>query len=177
MAVVVAIGLRYPVEMIWPKRLPRRWLGALVAGVALVMGVAQVTDYFGPHLALYNQQVRSGVHDFYDAFDRASKISGIKQIIFITPDFIFTPVMDTFRVFSNIELTYDVWNPADNFAEKLANLPRDQGYAFALNPDDTATLDAVEAIFPVTPGPWSAYASVPRDREYALYLYQPSATP
>jgi hypothetical protein len=173
MALLVAVGLRYPLEMLWLKGLPDRSLTALTVVLLVGIGALQLSHYFGEHLTIYNQQVRQNMRDFYDVFDRASEFPGISKIIYITDDGVYNPVLDTSRVFRGIDMTYEIWHRSDGFQDQLENLPRDQAYAFALVPGDTATQEAVEAVFPLTLGPWSAYPSVPLDRQYALYLYLP----
>lgn len=174
MMVAVAIGLRYPFEMLLSHQLSRRSLTILVILLVVGIGVAQLSHYFGEHLTIYNLQIRQTMRDFYDVFDRASQFSGIRRLIYITDDGVFNPVLDTSRVFRPVDMTYEIWSRSGDFLEQLNNLPRDGAYAFALVPGDTETRDAVQAVFPLTLGPWSAYDSVPLERQYALYLYQPA---
>jgi hypothetical protein len=172
MALIVAIGLRYTSEILLPL-LPRHALTILPLLMLTGVGVAQLSHYFGEHLSLYNLQVRQTMRDFYDVFDRAAKVPDISRLIYITDDNVFTPVLDTTRVFRPVAMPYEIWNRSEGFQAQLESLPAGEAYAFALVPDDTETLAAVEASFPVTLGPWSAYQSVPLERQYALYLYHP----
>jgi 4-amino-4-deoxy-L-arabinose transferase-like glycosyltransferase len=173
MMVAVALGLRYPLEMLWPQDLPRRSMVTLIILLVVGISVAELGHYFGDHLAVYNRQIRQTMRDFYDVFDRASQFPKISKLIYITDDGVYTPVLDSSRIFRNIDMTFEIWNRTEGFQEQLDNLPRDSAYAFALVPGDIETQDAVQAVFPLTLGPWSAYSSVPLDRQYTLYLYQP----
>jgi 4-amino-4-deoxy-L-arabinose transferase-like glycosyltransferase len=170
MMVLVAIGLRYPLEMIWPERWNRRWLFPALAGIVVVISVVQLTFYFGEHLTFYNQQVRRS-RDFYDVWDRATQVPNVTKIIYLTDDEVFTPVLDMSAVFRRTPMTYEIWQPKDGFEDKLSQLPRDGIYAFAIVPEDKASLAKVQAEFPLTLGHWSRFSSVPLDRQYALYLY------
>lgn len=174
MMLAAAAGLRYPLEMLWPGGLDRRWGNAVLAACVVVFGFFEVSYYFGEHLPEYNVQVRQGLPDFYDAFDRASKVTGLNEVIYVTDQVVFTPVIDSIRPFRNITATYDVWKVTDGFGDKLAALPHDQTYAFAIDPGDTATLAEIQTQFPVVEQPWSSYPSVPLDRQYDLYVYKPA---
>lgn len=173
MMIAVAVGLRYPLEMLWPKWIHLRWLNIILVFCVVGMGIAEVNYYFGEHLTVYNQQFRENRFDFYDAFDRAQEVGGITTLIYITHNDVFNPVLDTSRVFRNIEMGYEIWLPSDSLIESLSALRRDQSYAFAIEPEDTETLDTIQSVLPVYLGGWSTYQSVPREAQYALYIYRP----
>lgn len=184
MAVVVAIGLRYPLEALLQNGAngltglnggTRANHQALMAVIAAGLGLFQLHHYFGEHMTLYQQQVRVDRYDFYDAFDRATAIPDVSALIYITEHGVYTPVIDTARAFRHVKMDYAIWRPTEGFADKLAALPRDQSYVFVVAPEDTLTLNALQATLPLTQMPWSVYSSVPLDRQYPIFLYDPSA--
>jgi hypothetical protein len=173
MMLAVAVGLRYPLELLWPSRLPRRYLYALTVVIVTVIGIVQLTHYFGEHLTLYNSQIRLARSDSYDVFDRAARYSQARELYFLTDEAIFTPVFHSMRQFSNLDLNYRIWRLDKVTRESLESLPSDQMLLFAVLPADVGVISLLQDVFELKGPLWSPYDSVPDDRQYVLYIYNP----
>lgn len=178
LVVTMAVGLRYPLEAVFGDLFKRRWGQIAFALLIGVFAYAQLRQYFVEHLPLYNQQVRLDRYDFYDAWDRVvTSVPEAAWYIHASDTGIFQPVIDSSRVFRNVAMDYQIWRPSEGFAAQLEALPRDQVIAFAIAPDDRATYDAIHAVLPLSPPlPYSSYASVPRDRQFFVFIYYPPGT-
>jgi hypothetical protein len=172
MALAVAIGLRYAVELVWPPILrDRRLKLSLMAAIVLVLGMVEVNYYFNIHLPLYNTQIRK-LPDFYDAFERAKDYSP-STIVYITDNQVFTQVLDTMIFFDHLNMTYAVWKTADATPDKLQKLPRNRPLVFALSPTDQSTPHLLQNNLNVQELSSSPFPTVPKDSQYILFVYTP----
>jgi 4-amino-4-deoxy-L-arabinose transferase-like glycosyltransferase len=174
MMLAVAVGLRYPLEFLWPVRFSRRYLYAFIAIIVAVIGILQLTHYFGEHLTLYNSQIRLGRSDSYDVFDRAAQYSQADELYYLSDQIIFTPVFDAVRTLTQSGPNYRIWRLDKITRDSLESLPRHRMLLFAVAPTDEGVISLLHDVF-VLKGPvWSPYDSVPIDHQYALYIYSPS---
>lgn len=184
MMLIVAVGLRYPLEMIWPAKADERIRNVLFGALILLIGTAQLTYYWGDHLKYYNEQVRRGTtFDFYDAFDRASDFAPLavkrqlekSPVYYLTDQVVFTPVLDNVIYLEKLNMLYEVWGKKDTTKERLAALPRDRFLFFAITPEDTDMIELVRETFgsALQELPWSPYPSVPRQTQYSVFVVKP----
>jgi hypothetical protein len=173
MMLAVAVGIRYPLEFLWPSRIPRRYLYALMSAIIALVAGAQLTHYFGDHLTYYNQQIRQDTFDFYDVFDRAATYAREGNLYYLSDEIIFRPVLDSMQVFQNLNLEYKIWRRCEVTAANLEALPRDRPLLFAVVPTDSAMIRLLHEVFELEGPLWSRYESVPVESQYALYIYKP----
>ncbi len=173
MILAVAAGLRYPLEFLWPFFFDRRYLYDLMGILIVTIGILQLTHYFGDHLTTYNSQVRRGAFDSYDVFDRAARYSPNSDLYYLSDEIIFTPVFDAIRELSNLDLNYHVWTSDKITRQSLEALPRDRILLFAVVPTDVRVISLLQDVFELEGPLWSTYESVPDDRQYVLYIYEP----
>src|ERR1041384_2458718 len=69
MALVTAVGIRYPLQMLVKSQ---RYLLPVVAVITSALIVGQVVYYWGQHLPAYNVQLRAGI--IYDPFDVIERV-------------------------------------------------------------------------------------------------------
>jgi 4-amino-4-deoxy-L-arabinose transferase-like glycosyltransferase len=174
MMLAVTVGIRYPLEFLWPTRVSRRFLNGFIALVVALIGVFQLSHYFGDHLTYYNWQVRQNALDFFDVYDRASRYSPNGTLYYLSDEVIFTPVLDAIRKLSNFELGYQIWRSGKITRASLQAVPRDRVLMFAVVPTDARVVRLLQNEFQLEGPVWSNYESVPDDRQYALYLYKPA---
>ncbi len=146
---------------------------AFVMGIlTLAIGVGQTAYYFGPHLTLYNVQIRNAIWrcgDGEDATMRAAKLSPGTISYIISAE-----RCDADRAWQLLNfmtgsidiyaLTPDMLTP-----ETLDAMPVDTDKAFFIDPDDTATLEQLQDYFHLDPPQFSPYAK-PGHRMFTLYL-------
>jgi hypothetical protein len=68
LALRISLNARRALRLRWPPRHPDRHLRRAMAALALLAAAAQVAYYFGPHLETYNWQLRLR-HSFPDGYD------------------------------------------------------------------------------------------------------------
>jgi 4-amino-4-deoxy-L-arabinose transferase-like glycosyltransferase len=198
-ALLIAAGVRYPLEMLLESlngRAPgseaadaragkpgaKGAASAVLAPAVLapavlvgVLGVFQLQYYYGQHLPAYQVQARMDAYDFYDAFVRAQAVPDADVLVYATDVGVFFPVLDTMRFLSDMQGDYQVWRPSEGFTGQLAALPPDGVYVFAIVPDDTATFEAIDRRLPLSPLPPSPFTTLPDGMEYAMFIYRPPA--
>jgi hypothetical protein len=144
-----------------------------VTALLLIFAVVGLRHYFTEHLPLYNQQIRPN-YDFFDAFYRATLLPDAEQVYYLTNEVVFDPVLDTTNALEKRQIRYEVWNPTDITAERLAALPRDKQLLFFLKPDDAETLNKLRSAFTDLQGPtFSPVDTVPLKAQYAMYTTAP----
>ena len=166
--VLVAIGLRYPFEMLIDALNPRSIsvpqvnysallpklklvLYALITVFIVVAGAYQIKYYFTTHLQLYNREVRPYRYDFLDAFYRsigADPNSHLVYVVQVEPnhDSLSEEELNTWIKFKQVPLSFEVVDITKFTAEKiaeLANWRKDHTLVFAIEPPVVFT-DAYE---------------------------------
>ena len=72
-AILVALGIRVPLDLLWRGERFGLRAGALMVALAVAIAVGQVVYYFGPHLDHFNRELRLQVaHDVEDALLRSA---------------------------------------------------------------------------------------------------------
>lgn len=178
-ALSLAIGLRYALTLLTPRRVP----AALGLAVALLIGVgvaaAQAAYYYGPHLTRLNAQARidKPYPDTLDAALRAVESLPPQTDIVIVS----TPIADANvpRAFVGFMLaaqppntmTLRSFNPIEIDDAFLAELPADRNIAFFLQPNDADTLARIRQFYRVQPASPSPYSAViPPQRALVLHF-------
>jgi hypothetical protein len=171
LALLIALGIRYTLPLIWP------WRGqaAIMLALAGIIAVGQGLFYFGPFLDLFNREVRANVaYDVDDAMLRAQHFPPGTQV-YIVADHVL-PETDAQRLLNFLADHLTVLEiPPDQFATvPLANLPRTVDYAFFVAPSDGQTIGQLVAAF----GPHDVQPSTTEPlREKGLALFYVPAQP
>lgn len=181
---LMAVGLRYTVPLLWPlPALPAssrlRAAGAAVvpiaAGAALVL---QAVYFFGPYREAYAVSFRAANpnRDPYDAVQRAVALPDPRrtQVVLVstfeqdehTPRGFFDYLMPN-------SLPLLIPPPGSFTNDFLASLPRDHGYAFFLEPADTRSYRLLSNAFPVGAPLYSNQPLLPASEEYLLFYVPP----
>jgi 4-amino-4-deoxy-L-arabinose transferase-like glycosyltransferase len=160
-ALVLAVGIA-ETSARWLSRLrPQYVYGLVIVGAAL-----QLVYYFGPHLALYNQQIRQGM-DAHDAVFRAAELPSGTQVYLIGgPTTMTQDYAQTLLRFLNEQVTITLMG---SFAEpQLAAFKPGQAYAFFIAPDDALTIARLRQYFLLEP-PQASLDPIPLEQMYRLY--------
>lgn len=177
--VVMAVGLRYTLPLLWPlpslrPRL-RRAGAALMIGLALAAAAAQAGYYFGPYRTAYAVSFRAAKvsRDAQDAVVRAAALPEIFQTQVVIVDAVEQDVhvprgMLTFLV--DHQYPVQLIAAAAFTAQYLAELPRDRGYAFFLEPSDAESYRRLADAFPVGHPAYSTVPLLPAHEEYLMFL-------
>jgi hypothetical protein len=175
LALLIAVGLRYTLALLWPPRWPERYQRLILAALVLTITTWQALYYFGPHLDRFNKEVRLHVnYDVEDALLRAQDFAPFTEIhIFATR---VLPQNDAqwFANFLADDLIVTIQAPEDVQVVDLKQLPREVDHAFFVPADEPATLATLEAVFGFYPIQTTPY-DVPHGK--ALLLYYVPALP
>ena len=182
--VLMAVGLRYTLPLLWPRpRLPRsprlRAIGAaLIPAVAVAAAVLQIAYFFGPFREQYAVSFRAWrpYPDHNDAVLRAAALPDPAHIQVVLVSTIEQDVhvprgLYSFLVADSYPLT--TVTAADFTAGFLADLPRDRGYAFFLEPADAESVRRLAAAFPLGPPAYSTRPLLPASAEYLMFVIPP----
>ncbi len=171
LAILVALGVRVTLALIWPEAWPEGARSALLVLIALGMAVGQGVYYFGTHLANFTTEVRLQVaHDVEDALLRSADFPPGTEIWLIGDG----PMMgqsDAQRVanFFGDDLVIVESAPADVKAAELVAIPRDRDLAFFFAPTDRRTLDKLMAVFGPRVLLHTPYQDVPPEKAFVLF--------
>jgi 4-amino-4-deoxy-L-arabinose transferase-like glycosyltransferase len=173
LALLLAIGIRYPLKRLLPGRIAN-WS---VIALTLAAAFAQAHYYFGSHLDTFNQQIRAWNYDGYDGYDalfRAAVLpTGTRVYIVGAVQLYEADTRQMLHFLDRRDLTVQTW-PNGIPSANLHNLTARATYAFFVPPDDAGMIDDLRARFPDLRGPFDTpYASVPSDRRLALYAAAP----
>ena len=182
--ILIAIGLRYTLPMLWPttalmtsnrlKKAGRITTVVLAAGIT----IGQAIYYFGPFRAEYAVSIRDS-HGGPDAQEAALRIAELPdgeryQILLVTrtdQDLHVARALNGFLSHPTDQLEVI---RSDSFTEDyLLKLPRDRAYAFFLEPADAESYRRLAEAFPLGPPDYSTDWLLPADEEYLLFLVQP----
>lgn len=158
--VLAALGISRTVDILVP-----RWKNAAAFGLVAMLGVVQVGYYFGPHLELYNQQLRPN-YDSTDAMFRSVNFPRGTQIYLIsdpTIDGSYTTQVMQFLMDGTDLHVLDHLTP-----DYLNTLSRAVDQAFFISPHDDASLKLLESEF-ILEGPSLSPYDVPHNTEFVLY--------
>ena len=174
LALLIALGARYTLPLIWPARWPRPLQTAALVGLAGGLAVGQAWYYFGPFLDLFNVEVRQHVdYDADDALLRAAKFPPGAQVHIIAENVL--PAADAQHLLDFLadDLAVLVEHPGTISEVYLAALPRSVDHAFFIAPDDPQTALTIASVFGAGALTGSPY-DVPPEKMLWLY-YLPAA--
>ncbi len=177
--ILIAIGLRYPLEMAFPrhwlgKRTSPRLIRHTIVGVFLLVSALGLLDLFN-QMPDYNSRIRRYYYkyDYIDAYYRAIENAPGARLVIITPDEVNQSMMQEFQSFLNPKVTFEIWKPADLTPEKVATLPGDLPRVFALPPGNDALLKLLRSALYVNELPDTPYVTVPEEQRFAMYVARP----
>jgi hypothetical protein len=177
MAILVAVGLRYLPELIWPVRLDKRILWGILAILMLAGSGINLTYYFNEHLPFLNDQFRAldfpdPNMDFYDAFYTVSNDKNTTlYFLGIRPETIYNPVLDHEIRMRQLDIKYIVEGDAAIItAEWLKALPRDRNLVVVISPKAEDLLATIKSVFPNAEGPLPGLVdTVPERARYLIF--------
>jgi hypothetical protein len=174
-ALALAAGCGLAAAAAWVRALAgdRRAETALL-GVAALLAVAQVHQYFARHIDRLAAQARDAkpYRDAYDAALRAAALLPRGEVLVISdPEVDVHPPRSLLHLLSagRDEFRFDCATPAAVDATYLAALPADRDRIFFVAPDDRATVDRLAACFELDGPRRTAYAVAPA-KQLDLYL-------
>ncbi|MEO8611057.1 MAG: glycosyltransferase family 39 protein [Chloroflexota bacterium] len=165
LALLAAVGIRTLTVLLWPQK--SRWRTGVVMLVTAVLCIGQITYFFGPHLARYNEQLRQ-TFDSEDAIFRSADFPWGTQIHVIeanTPGQVYLSGLANYLTDG---LTVFVLPPADLTAAYANALSHSVDHAFFVEPYDDASVILLAKYFKLE-GPFDTPFNVPIYRELRLY--------
>jgi 4-amino-4-deoxy-L-arabinose transferase-like glycosyltransferase len=167
LAIIIALALNVLVEHLNFRR-PAFIMGAVV----LAIGAGQTAYYFGPHLALYNVQIRDAIWhcgDAEDAVMRAAKLPPETISYIISAERCDPDRAWQFLNFLTGSTSVYTFTPEMLSRETLESMPLDVDKAFFIEPGDRETLEHLRSYFSLESPQFSPYAK-PEYRMFTLYL-------
>lgn len=178
LALVVAVGMRYVMPLVWPRESGQR---TVMMSMAVLLAVVQGVYYFGVHLPAYTQEFwfnRPGP-DINDAMLRSSHFPPGTQIHLVNnllADLYYQNQADYTIRFLADDLKVDVFGPESLTDAYLLSLPQDVDHAFFLTPADWRSLAIVRQYFTVGLAEYSPYPDIPAEEQFVLYYYDAGKT-
>jgi hypothetical protein len=182
--ILIAVGLRYSVPMLWPSatrpasRAVRRAGRAVVPLVAVGIALWQVVYYFGPFRVEYAVSLRAG-HAAPDPQDAVLRVAELPtgdqlQVIIVTrtgQDLWVARALNGFL--SRTPYPLEVVDSNLFTPDYLAALPRDRGYAFFLEPADSDSYRRLAEAFPLGSPLYSTDPLIPVTEAYIGFVVPP----
>jgi hypothetical protein len=173
LAILLAVGVSYVLPLIIPLKNQTRANTLTWVAIALI-AVIHVNYYFGTHIAVFEQQLRTSkpYRDGFDAVLRTLDKPKNTQILVISDPENDRNVLRPFLSFfwnNEPSVSIDSYNHARFTREVLDALPRDRNYVFFLVPNDYATVDLIRDYFALEGPEYSPYDDVPLDNQYVMY--------
>ena len=173
LVLLIAVGLRHTLPLLWPW--PERHQRLVLAALVFTITGWQAFYYFGPHLDLFNKEVRLHVdYDVEDALLRSQDFAPFTEIHIIAAHVLPQNDAQWFANFLADDLIVTIQAPDEVQAVDFKQLPREVDHAFFVPADDPATLATLEAVFGFYPIQTTPY-DVPDGK--ALLLYYVPALP
>ncbi|MBC7870024.1 MAG: glycosyltransferase family 39 protein [Chitinophagaceae bacterium] len=134
-----------------------------------LIAASQVIYYFGPHLTLYNEQVRPA-RDHQDVAWRMRDLPPETQVFLFTDEVTFYPHFEGMARYWDVpHLTEIVITDPYYLVERGAGyLPRGVDIALFVQPDNRELLHYLDRVFDLPPPQYSPY-NVPLDKQYVLF--------
>jgi len=179
LALLVALGLRETVRLLWPQRFAERLQTGAVAAAAVIIMAGQAWFYFGPFLDYFHVEVHeSPTSDVDDAILRSKNFPPGTHI-HIVAEGIMMAADDAqrFADFLADDLTVEIIPPDDITLETLLKLPRDVDHAFYVLPHDAPVLVELNKTFGLETVELSPFENVPDDKELWLYYVPAPSDP
>jgi len=163
-ALLIALALYYVIGLLVAERYRFR----VAVALALMIGVGQVIYYFGPHLEVFNQQIRY-YRDYVDAYHRATAYPPDTAVIFISDDHVHEPYIDILKDLWERDMPVMHYYYLDFTYRVLRDLSHHVNYVFFVQRDDAMTPALLRLEFHLEGPYFSPYDDVPADKQYALY--------
>jgi hypothetical protein len=172
---LMALGLRSVVPLVLPSRINMRFGTVLMVIITVVIAAVQTGYYFGPHLELYNQRLRSRA-DEEDALFRSVPFPPGTRIHLVTGQ-----PLDAAYVYGVLgyladHLSVGIITPDQVTPDYLLGLSRRIDHAFYVEPKDMLTPQTLAQYFSLQPPAYSPF-NVPQDRQYILYYIAGLSSP
>lgn len=172
LALIVAVGIRYTIQVLVPIRVLR----AVLAGVVILgMVVLEVNYYFTDHLPLYNRYSRElwGHRDAQDAAIRSLNFPTNTYVHVIAKIPPAPNYAEGLLQFMRPDLKFDYLSPDELTREYLNELDTAVDHAFYIDPDNYLSVGLLNEYFYLTGPQGSPFADVPLESAFFLY-YAPS---
>jgi 4-amino-4-deoxy-L-arabinose transferase-like glycosyltransferase len=144
----------------------------VMGALAFTISLSQVMYYFGPHLALYNVQIRDAIWhcgDAEDAVMRAAELPPETISYIISAERCDPDRAWQFLNFLTSSPAVYTLTPDMLTHDMLDSMPLDVDKAFFIEPGDRATFEQLRAYFNLDPPQFSPYAK-PEYRMFTLYV-------
>lgn len=167
LAIIIALALTMFIAHL---KFNRRMLA--IGALTLAVGIGQTAYYFGPHLALYNVQIRDAIWrcgDAEDAVLRAAELPPETISYIISAERCDPDRAWQFLNFLTGRISVHTLTPDTLTRDTLDSMPLDVDKAFFIEPGDSATLEQLDSYFYLDPPQFSPYAR-PEYRMFTLYL-------
>jgi hypothetical protein len=166
---VTAVGIEGLLALTWFREFPPRWQAATVGLLALALALIDVGYYFGPHLSLYNRQIRPFV-DSEDAMFRAANLSAATQTHVISDNAQEWQYLSGILGYLADGHSMDTLTRVQVTPEYVLGLSPYFNHAFFIEQDDALTLNSLRRYFgDMLEGPYYSPYNVPQDKQLALY--------
>ncbi len=172
LTLLIAVGLRYTLGLLWPGELFGRVRAVLLAAVVVTLALVQTDFYFNTHLPVYNDQVRvqQAHRDGQDAAFRSLDFPSNTRVIIISeipPDPNYTRgvlsfMRDDMGWLESIQ-------PRDVTREYLAELDRGVDHAFFVEPGKDHVLEMLETYYYLLPPQNTPHADLEVYQQFPLY--------
>ena len=172
---LIALLMALAIYFVLASLAPERWRTPLAFALASVIGIGQVTYYFGPHMEFYNRQARPW-RDYADAYLRATAYPPNSDIIFVTNDVVHMPYIVELKRLLKIDLPVTHYLFLEFSYAIVKELPRDVNHIFFVDREDQATPSLIRFEFDLE-GPYFSPYNVPEDKQFALYFAPASSPP
>ena len=175
LALLIALGARYTLPLIWPARWPRAAQIGLLVALAGALAAGQAWYYFGPFLDLFNVEARQHVrYDADDALLRAAAFPPGTQVHIIAENVLPQTDAQHLANFLADDLVVLVEHPDTMSEVYFPMLVRTVDHAFFIPPDEPHIAALIAGAFGAGPLVGSPYNVPP---EKMLWLYYLPADP
>jgi len=164
LAILLAVGLQAAGRLL-AASITRR--PALIYGVIVLLLCIQVIYYFGPHLALYNQQVRP-FRDHQDVAWRAKDFPPGTHVFLFSDELVFYEHFEVYGRYWGRDLNVQSLHPQHLLIRGVNRLPNDADLAFFIQPHRRDLLHLLAQSFALPRPQYSPY-NLPMDKQYVLY--------
>jgi hypothetical protein len=162
LVLLIVIGLRYVVVPWRP----------VLAAAGIALAVLQTTYYFGPHLEVYNRQLRP-YSDAQDAIFRARDLPLDTRVCLISSQPFNEALLQGIQRYLQVDIELCLLNPDEVTPELIDALAQAPTLAFFVEQYDVITQGTLREHLALR-GPFrSPYPSVPEDRQFWLYHTAP----
>ena len=172
LVLLIAVGLRYALGLVWTGDMFNRVRSVLLAAVVITLALAQVDFYFNTHLPAYNDQVRQqqAHRDGQDAVFRSRDFPPKTRVIIVSqipPDPNYTRGLLSFMRDDMGWL--ESLQPRDITRDFLRNLERGADHAFFIEPGNDYVLKLLRTYYYLLPPQNSPYADMELYQQFPLF--------